>query len=100
MLKNRLHRRPLQLWITQGQSSLVLYFSFPSHPLKHLFIILSLHYGPYYEVDGYLICAKVLLVETVAHQRTGFHFNMGPLAVGDFHQAVRLLSKNVIRPGQ
>lgn len=52
MLKDRLHWRPLQIYITQGQSSLVLHFSFPSHLLEHLFIILSLHYGPCYEVDG------------------------------------------------
>lgn len=33
------------------------------------------------------------MVETVAHQRTVFHFNMGPLKVGDFHQIVMPMSK-------
>lgn len=35
----------------------------------------------------------VFIVETVAHQRTVFHFNIGPLEVGDFHQIVMLMSK-------
>lgn len=33
------------------------------------------------------------MVEPVAHQRTGFHFNMGPLEVGEFHQIVMQCQK-------
>lgn len=40
-----------------------------------------------------LKCLCLRLVETVAHQGTGLHFNMCPSEVGDFHQIVMPMSK-------
>lgn len=38
-------------------------------------------------------CSWMRLGETVAHQGIDFHFNMGYLEIGDFHQIVMPMSK-------
>lgn len=86
MLKARLHWRPLQIYITQDSPHSSCIFLSPL-----TFLNIYLQFCP---------CIMVLtmrwmafMVETIAHQRTVFHFNMGPLEVGDFPQIVMLMSK-------